>query len=446
MPLMCSMGASDDAHRTSTADDVFLPRRLGVAAIRALYLVGVPLPHTRAFAAIGRLVGGEKPAAAMSQQVKTSPTWYLPAKLKICLPQRIYGTVGVETSVYYENLVLTDVADGLRCEMTCAHTKSGQPLGAPAPAWVFTPTAEDLGEHKVRAVFKDVNPKGDQRPLAEGEFTFCVAPQNASNSTKTSLLIVGDSITHMTTWVNSLARLLSAPGNPEWKMLGTNKPPQSLPGVCHEGYGGFVWRDFLSLYDPGAKDRPYRDISPFVYKKGNQPPAADLPRYIREHCDGSPPQFVIFELGSNNVFGLPEDQPDLSAHYIEQFGNDADELLRAWHKAAPDARLGILVPARFSVYDLVYVHNYSTEFNHHRYRQNHFLYTEMMMKKFSGREDENIYLIRADASFDPIDGYPIDNASHPNEFGAAQYAASAYGWMKHFASATKAEPAKMPSP
>jgi hypothetical protein len=418
-----------------------------VLLLLVLYLVGVPLPHTRAFAAIGRIIGGEKPTSGAPQIAKTSPTWYLPAKLKICVPQRIYGTVGTETSVYYENLVLTEVAEGLRCEATCVHSKTRQPLGrAERRRWVFTPNAADLGEHKVRVVFKDVNPKGDQRPLAEGEFTLCVAPQEAGQKQQTSLLIVGDSITHMTTWVNALARMLSAPGNPEWKMLGTNRPPQSLPGVCHEGYGGFVWRDFLSLYDPGAKDRPYRDISPFVYKQGNQPPAADLPRYIREHCEGKPPQFVIFELGSNNVFGLPEDQADLSAHYIEQFGTDADNLLQAWHKAAPNARLGILVPAQFSVYDLVYVHNYSTEFNHRRYRQNHFLYTEMMMKKFSGREDENIFMIRADACFDPIDGYPIDNASHPNEFGASQYAASAYGWMKHLLSAASDAPVEPSSP
>jgi hypothetical protein len=110
--------------------------------------------------------------------------------------------------------------------------------------------------------------------------------------------------------------------------------------------------------------------------------------------------------------------------------DDAGKLVRAWQAAAPDARLAIFVPAQFSVFDLVYTHNYSAEFNHWRYRQNHFLYTEMLMEKFSDRERENVFVVRADAQFDPIDGYPVDNASHPNEFGAAQYAASAYAWLK----------------
>lgn len=254
------------------------------------------------------------------------------------------------------------------------------------------------------------------------------------------MLIIGDSITHMTTWVNSLARLLSAPSNPKWTMLGTNKVPQALPGVLHEGYGGFIWRDFLTLYQPGAKDRPYRDISPFVYKQEGQAPAADLPRYIREHCGNRPPQYVIFELGSNDIFGLQGDKPDESAYWVEKIVADAGNLVQAWHTAAPEAKLAILVPAQFSVFDLVYTHNYSAEFNHWRYRQNHFVYTEMLMEKFSGRERENIFVVRADTQFDAIDGYPVDNASHPNEYGAGQYAASAYAWLKSCLATSPAQP------
>ena len=69
-----------------------------------------------------------------------------------------------------------------------------------------------------------------------------------------------------------------------------------------------------------------------------------------------------------------------------------------------------------------------------------------LVEKFSGRERENIFVVRADAQFDPIDGYPVDNASHPNEYGAAQYAASAYAWIKTCLATGHAQPSNASKP
>jgi len=155
---------------------------------------------------------------------------------------------------------------------------------------------------------------------------------------------------------------------------------------------------------------------------------------------------VVFELGGNDIFGLQADKPAESAYWIEKIVEDAEKLVQAWRAAAPNAKLAVLVPAQFSVFDLVYTHNYSAEFSHWRFRQNHFLYTEMLVQKFRDREHENIFVVRADAQFDPIDGYPLDNASHPNEYGAAQLASSAYTWIKSCLATSPAQPSNTSKP
>lgn len=53
-----------------------------------------------------------------------------------------------------------------------------------------------------------------------------------------------------------------------------------------------------------------------------------------------------------------------------------------------------------------------------------------MIEKFQGRNHDGIYLVPTEVNIDPMDGYPINNAVHPNTFGYMQIATSFYVWLK----------------
>ena len=74
-----------------------------------------------------------------------------------------------------------------------------------------------------------------------------------------------DRLTHGTIYANEIARPLSLPGNPEWKMLGTHRPSRAEEGVAHEGYGGWTWGRFASHFEPNPDGTYRKRSSPFVY-------------------------------------------------------------------------------------------------------------------------------------------------------------------------------------
>src|SRR5690606_20675044 len=127
------------------------------------------------------------------------------------------------------NVILTENPEAYRFEVECAVGTTS------ARRWSVTPKAEDAGSHKLTLTVRDAG----HQPLARGSTTLRVVPADAGKGRTLRLLVVGDSLTNATVYPNELARLLSQPGNPEWKMLGTHRPGSAAEGVAHEGYGGW---------------------------------------------------------------------------------------------------------------------------------------------------------------------------------------------------------------
>ena len=157
----------------------------------------------------------------------------------------------------------------------------------------MTPADQDAGDHAVRVVVKDAS----GQTLQQGQMTLRVAPRTAGAQRSLRLLIVGDSLTHASVYPNEIARLLSEPGNPQWTMLGTHKPPGVKPGVAHEGYGGWRWETFLTKWDPqpaGVAAGPLakKSTSPFLFPDANGKGVFDLPRYFKESCNQQMPDVV----------------------------------------------------------------------------------------------------------------------------------------------------------
>ena len=151
--------------------------------------------------------------------------------LQLTLPSEFNAVPGVEISIYFDNVVLTKTPDAYRFDVNCDIGR------AENRRWTVTPSRKDVGTHELSIAVSGP----DGKRLASASTRLRVVPANAGVGREIRLLIVGDSLTHATLYANELARLLSQPANPRWRMLGTHKPKQAAKGVAHEGYGGWTW-------------------------------------------------------------------------------------------------------------------------------------------------------------------------------------------------------------
>ncbi len=342
------------------------------------------------------------------------------APLRLVLPPEFYAVVGVETSVYYDNIVLTETPAEYRFKVSCGVGRSEE------RRWTVTPKAADIGSHRVAVTVSDA----DGRELARGSTTLSVIAANAGTGREIRLLIVGDSLTHATTYSNEIARLLSTPGNPSWKMLGTHKPSRVAPGVAHEGYGGWTWQRFAKHYEPNPDGTYRKRSSPFVYAGADGKPGLDLKRYFDEECGGERPDFVTFLLGINDCFGAnPEDPAAIDAR-IDAMMVHAEALIAAFREAAPDAELGICLTPPANSRESGFEANYKGKYHRWGWKRIQHRLVERQIERFEDQEGEKLFVVPIELNLDPTDGYPTNNGVHPNEFGYKQIGVSIYSWLK----------------
>ncbi len=345
---------------------------------------------------------------------------YAAEDLKLTLPPTIYAVPGVTLGIYHDNMVLSENSSAYNFEYKCK-------IGNIEPRrWVIKPTDEDVGSHPIEVLVKDAS----GRILEKAKSNLRISPRNSEVTKTLRILIVGDSLTHATVYPNELARLLSVPGNPKPIFLGTHKPASALMGVAHEGYGGWTWNNFLTKFDPetpGAPN-PRKTKSPFLFPSADGKEGVfDLNRYFLQHCKNQPPDVVLFLLGINDCFGANPENPD--AH-IKKVLDIADKLLAAFHKAAPDAILGVGLTTPPNSRQSAFSDNYKDKYTRWGWKRIQHRLVQLMIERFSQREKDGIHLVPTELNLDPVDGYPINNGVHPNSIGYSQISASFYGWIK----------------
>src|SRR5690606_17914978 len=65
------------------------------------------------------------------------------ASLQLTLPSQFYAVPGVETSIYFDNIVLTKTPEDYRFEVACDIGNVEQ------RRWTLTPAKEAVGDHKL---------------------------------------------------------------------------------------------------------------------------------------------------------------------------------------------------------------------------------------------------------------------------------------------------------
>jgi len=340
--------------------------------------------------------------------------------LQLTLPPEFYAVVGQPMNIYYDNIVLTETPEKYRFRFDC-------PLGKQAErCWTVTAEPSQLGRHRLEVTVCDEQ----GRPLGKAGSQVRVIPAETGQKRPIKLLIIGDSLTGATAYPNEIARLLSLPGNPPWTMLGTNRPSTAAEGVQHEGYGGWTWAGFVSRFKPDAPATGKGRNSPFVFAGPDGAPSLDLARYFRESCAGQLPDYVTIMLGINDCFRLkPDDRAAIDAGVDGMF-KQADVLVDALRKAAPQAELGLCLTTPPNARESGFKANYKDAYHRWGWKRVQHRLVQRQLEHFGGREAEKIFVVPTELNLDPWDGYPENNGVHPNRAGYEQIGATIYAWLK----------------
>lgn len=340
--------------------------------------------------------------------------------LQLTLPPAIYAVPGVELDVYFDDVVLTQELQAYRFEVDC-------PLGKAADdRWTLDAAGVETGDYAFSIRVRS----SEGALLASAESVLNIVSPQAGADAKLRLLIVGDSLTNATVYPNELARLLSQPGNPQCTMLGTHRPSNAATGVAHEGYGGWTWELFSGKYEPNPDEAKRLRSSPFVFVGDEGKPGLDVPRYIREQCDGDPPDFVIFLLGINDCFGAPPYDPQGIDARIDHMFDQANILLADFRKAAPDAQFGICLTPAPNSREEAFAANYKGAYTRWGWKRIQHRLVQRQIAQFHNGDDPRVSVIPTELCIDPVNGYPEDNSVHPNTTGYQQLATTIYAWLK----------------
>lgn len=364
--------------------------------------------------AVATLVADSLPAAVPELRP------FLRPRPRLALPPVVFAVPGVETAIYDYHPVLSEDPAEYRLRI------SGKLGRAENGKWAVTAAEGEVGDYPLQVEVLDRAGK----VLEEGATTLRVAPGNAGAGKETTLLVVGDSLTHGSIYANELARLLSLPGNPKWTMLGTHKPGGAAPGVAHEGYGGWTWANFVRKYAPTAFAEGRRQCSPFVFAGSDGQPVLNVARYFDEQCGGKRPTHITVMLGINDCFGLKPDDPAAIDAGITNTFREAETLLAEFRKAAPQAEIGICLTTPANNRDGAFKANYQDRYTRWGWKRIQHRLVQRQLEQFGGREHEKIFLVSTELSLDPVGGYPDNNAVHPNAAGYKQIGASIYAWLK----------------
>ncbi|MBR2911300.1 MAG: SGNH/GDSL hydrolase family protein [Lentisphaeria bacterium] len=361
--------------------------------------------------------------------------------VNLLLPEKIYAVPGVETNVYFENIVRVINPDNYIFEARAPKGRWDE------KRWSFTPTDKDTGSFTLT-----INVIGNQGLLTSKKVTVVVSPRNAGAGKNLSVLVIGDSLTNATVYPTQIHSHFKKPGNPKLKMIGSHAGSGRVvkkDGVAHEGYGGWAWSTFSTKWTDDAKFAKLtkrRDIvyarSPFLAKKDGKV-VFDLPGYFKRLNNGKAPDIITFQLGVNDVFSANDANVE---KVIDNILKNMDKLLSEMRKAAPDAVFGVGLTTAGCFTQDGFGKNYAARHSRWQYKKNQHRLVERMMQKFAKNNPYNVQIVPVYLNLDCENNFPLvsvpvnagnrrkitrlNNGVHPSADGYRQIGDTFYCWMK----------------
>ncbi|MBO5760623.1 MAG: SGNH/GDSL hydrolase family protein [Lentisphaeria bacterium] len=360
---------------------------------------------------------------------------------KLLLPEKIYAVPGIESNIYYDNIFHTHNPANYSFEFLCKKGNNGE------KRWYYMPRKGDEGTYDVTLRVWD-----DDGVVAEAKSQLIVTPADAGKDKEFSLMIVGCSgIAMYNAYPTHVYNLFRQPGNPKLTMVGETGPgwPDKIGEIRHEGYGGWSFLTFTTSGRIRGKS-PHMRENPFW---NFQTKSLDFAAYFKKNNGGKAPDIITVTLGGNDTFSGKDDTIEKIISGVKQ---RAVTFFTALRKAAPNARIAIVMPYYIAASQDAFGYNYGTAGNRWQFKKNYRAYMLMMLALAKERKDlkldvvltsgatdnENnvtIHKIAPNARNKAVKIKRIGNALHPLPAGYQQSADVFYCWVKYIYHQQKAE-------
>jgi lysophospholipase L1-like esterase len=361
--------------------------------------------------------------------------------VRLTLPPVIYAAPGIETNLYFDNVVLVINPANYVFDVTC---EKGFQYD---DRWTFVPKAEEAGDYPITLEIKD----GANAVIARARSTIRVAPAKSDKRpTQVTLLAIGDSHLQRDIYLQHVLALSKADAALSLTLVGCrgkgNAPPTD--DLRHEGYNGWRAEVFATRSLPKPRTGHYVPAetgSPFIYldETGGEP-RLDFKRYCADLNLGKPIDYVIIQLGGNDVWNGADADIDL---LIDKVFGFYDMLVRMVHDYSKETRIGIVMLDPLTRSQHGY-RNYNGAGKQTRwqYRRNQHRVVERQIEKWGGRERENLFLVPVHLNLDCASGfalraYPrnarsttqewrVNDGAHMSDEGYLQFGDAIYAWLK----------------
>ena len=358
----------------------------------------------------------------------------VPGPVNLFLPDTLYAVPGIETNVYFDNVVLVPDPEDFVFDVTCEKGRQQN------ERWTFTPADEDVGSHTFTLEVRDAA----NQVIASDTANIVVSPRNALEGQPLSALLIGDSLTHASVYSARLLELCSMPANPALTLIGSHTPDAQNPLNRHEGYGGWTAQRFATHYTGVAREGESKlRGSPFLYPNEAGTPVLDFGRYCREIGGGEFPDAVTIFLGCNDTFSATD---ETIAARLEDMFTYLNQLIAAIRSASPETRIGLLPPVPPSASQDAFGASYANGQTRWQYKRNQQAVVRAMHERYGKGQDPAISIVPAFTNLDCVHNYPVvaapwnaqasvnterqSDGVHPSPEGYRQIGDAIYCWIK----------------
>ena len=357
--------------------------------------------------------------------------------VRLTLPKVMYGVVGLEMNIYFDNVALMVNERNYLFDVTC---KIGRQQ---VERWTYTPTEQDVGKVKFQLDVRN----SENKLIATQSCQLVIVnghQQKKSEDIQTSLLMIGDSLTSASVYPQRMIDLSRSRKYPQLHCIGTTGPRRTAGKINrHEGYGGWTARRFVTLYNAIPEKKGERkNSSPFLFPDAAGKPQLDFKKYCQENNQGVAPDFVTIFLGPNDTFRATDETIE---EVIDDVLLNFDHLIKMVQTVNPSTTIGIMLPVPPAKNQDAFGANYSSLYTRWQYRRNQHRLVERMLKKYSNREQEHISIVATHLNLDTFHNYPqvkvnanvhsstkvvrLANGVHPASSGYFQIGDTLYAWM-----------------
>ncbi|MEH7251893.1 SGNH/GDSL hydrolase family protein [Neobacillus niacini] len=287
----------------------------------------------------------------------------------INLPRILYGLVGQELNIYFDNILSTGKDTDYVFDVVCSKGQQFQDF------FRITPTVAEAGLALTINVYKH------NKLVTKSNHAIVVKATAVGNAITKKVLVIGDSTTANGMVVTKINENFSTDVM-KVSSLGTKGTAPNK----HEGISG--WTARLYTTDP---------TSPFVFGG-----VFNFAQYISTNALATP-DHVIINLGINDVFSFGSD-PEVETKTDEMIA-DYNTMITSIRAFNANIKIGIAltIPPNYS--QDAFAVDYGAGQTRDRYKRNNALWLQKLIRTFRNSEGSGIFLIPINASIDTRFGF-----------------------------------------